>query len=193
MDSCHTPQWYWDVPLLWVPDSIYRDPVWYTIENNATQRKQKLYFGSKLTKDTKWLTVSSLKKRYREVSRVLIPHVMKGVWRRRKNKCLSFLITICTYTLHYFEEYMYLNMCNYFSKTMLESLSWASGGIFSGINGTFISHNTTKYMLHDATWWYFLPSQRTQRKNVIMTLKRRRDVVLTSQWRYYCVVCPFGL
>ena len=20
MDSCHRPQWYWDVPLLWVPD-----------------------------------------------------------------------------------------------------------------------------------------------------------------------------
>ena len=152
-------------------DSIYRDPVWYTIENNATQRKQKLYSGSKLTKDTKWLTVSSLKKRYREVSRVLIPHVMKGVWRRRKDKCLSFLITICTYTLHYFEEYMYLNMCKQFSKTMLESLSWASGGIFSGINGTFISHNTTKYMLHDATWWYFLPSQRTH------------NAKITSLWR----------
>ena len=28
--------------------------------------------------------------------------------------------------------------------------------------------------------------------NVIMTSKRRRDVVLTSQWRYYCVVCPLG-
>ena len=24
MDSCHTPQWYWDVPLLWVPDIYYK-------------------------------------------------------------------------------------------------------------------------------------------------------------------------
>ena len=28
--------------------------------------------------------------------------------------------------------------------------------------------------------------------NVIMTPKRRRDVVLTSLWGYYCTVCPLG-
>ena len=28
--------------------------------------------------------------------------------------------------------------------------------------------------------------------NVIMTSERRRDVVLMSLWRYYCVVCPLG-
>ena len=28
--------------------------------------------------------------------------------------------------------------------------------------------------------------------NVIMTSKRRRDVILTPQWRHYCVVCPLG-
>ena len=27
---------------------------------------------------------------------------------------------------------------------------------------------------------------------VIMTSKRRRDVVLTSSWRYYCVMCPLN-
>ena len=30
------------------------------------------------------------------------------------------------------------------------------------------------------------------RNNVIMTSKRRRDVVLTSHWRYFCVVRPLG-
>ena len=36
-------------------------------------------------------------------------------------------------------------------------------------------------------------TQRTRRnKNVTMTSTRIRDVVLTSQWRYYCVVCPLG-
>ena len=35
-------------------------------------------------------------------------------------------------------------------------------------------------------------SQRTPNNNVFVTSKRPRDVVLTSQWRYYCVVCPLG-
>ena len=36
-----------------------------------------------------------------------------------------------------------------------------------------------------------LTSVDTRRKNnVIMTSKRRRDVVLMSKWRYYCAVCP---
>ena len=36
------------------------------------------------------------------------------------------------------------------------------------------------------------PEDTRRDNNVVMTSKRRRDVVLTSQWRYYCVVCPLG-
>ena len=37
------------------------------------------------------------------------------------------------------------------------------------------------------------PADRRLDNNVIVTSKRRRDVVLTSWWRYYCVLCPLGL
>ena len=36
------------------------------------------------------------------------------------------------------------------------------------------------------------PADTQRTNNAIMTSKRRRDVVLTSWWRYYCVVCPLG-
>ena len=36
------------------------------------------------------------------------------------------------------------------------------------------------------------PTGTRRNDNVIMTSKRRRDVVLTSLWRYFCVVCQLG-
>ena len=45
-------------------------------------------------------------------------------------------------------------------------------------------------------WWCHqltgLPANTWPKNNVIMTSKRRCDVVLMSLWRYYCVMCPLG-
>ena len=37
-----------------------------------------------------------------------------------------------------------------------------------------------------------IPTDTRRNNNVIMTPKRRRNVVLTSKWRYFYVVCPLG-
>ena len=37
------------------------------------------------------------------------------------------------------------------------------------------------------------PADTRCNNSAIMTSKRRRDVVLTSQWRYCCVMCPLGM
>ena len=37
------------------------------------------------------------------------------------------------------------------------------------------------------------PAGTRRTNNVFMTSKRRRDVVLTAWWRYYCVVCPLRM
>ena len=41
--------------------------------------------------------------------------------------------------------------------------------------------------------WKTTPVDTRRKDNVIMTSQRRRDVVLTLLWRYFCVVRPLGL
>ena len=43
------------------------------------------------------------------------------------------------------------------------------------------------------TWKIANPVDPWRNNNVIVTLKRRRDVVLTKWWRYYHVMCPLGI
>ena len=62
----------------------------------------------------------------------------------------------------------------------------------------FPSQLSKKQTRHVITWCYWMeypwdvPTSTWRNDNVIITPKPRRDVVLTSQLRYHCVVCPLG-
>ena len=76
---------------------------------------------------------------------------------------------------------------------LADSRSWC------GLNSFFIFIYLNYYYYYYYFFFIFpphggdIPMGTWRNNNVIMTSKRRRDVVLTSEWRYYCVACPLGL
>ena len=51
--------------------------------------------------------------------------------------------------------------------------------------------NTSELSAPNSSIYVSVPPQRTHNA-IITSLWRQSDVVLTSSWRYYCVVCPLG-
>ena len=50
-----------------------------------------------------------------------------------------------------------------------------------------------KWITQPVNEWQQYPTCTWRKHNVIITSKRRHDVVLTLWWRYYCVVWPLGV
>ena len=120
---------------------------------------------------------------------------------------LSFtLLTSCTTDVDFVAGIQFICVDPYIS---IESLSGKKSGVISQIaqnikvDSYLLAVSTRVYArkrctVHTSGVFFTCACTRaypagTRRKNnVIMTSKRRRDVVLTSSWRYYCVVCPLG-
>ena len=70
---------------------------------------------------------------------------------------------------------------------------WGVGGVGGGGGGGWSRWRANENRNLCLTWKIANPVDPWRNNNVIVTLKRRRDVVLTKWWRNYHVMCPLGI